>query len=470
MRPLLFLTLATLTTFVRAAEYTLEVREKDAVVGIKVEKPSEEFRMPAWIPGDYELFDYGRRLSDVRFYKGAKEVPSIRGDDVNLWTVPGGADRVRYVVSPSMGNFSPNLQIRANEVFVNGGGVFGWFEGHAHEPVKLHLPAKPWTPMDVTGTTVQARDYDHLIDSPIVIGPDVKVANGIVHNRTHRVVGFGRNQNVDMDRFLETGMAAADQAFRLFGELPYKSYTFFLDFGGRGGGLEHADSTRIGLFPSSDAKRSYGILFHEYFHCFNVKRIRAACLGPFDYTKPATTSTLWWLEGVTDYYASKLATRAGLMTRDQFLGEIGSGAESVSRGAYLKVSAETASLRVWEGKGSFGFGGASYYEKGNAVGAFLDLAILGRTGGKKSLDDVVRALYKETKPPKPGYQDGRIRELCVQIGGDDLGPLYDAAVKTASPLPWDSVLPQVGLKKEGRTVQADVLASDAASKVLQNWP
>jgi len=465
-----FLILASLTPLARAAEYTVEVHESDAIVELKVDKPSKEFRMPAWIPGDYDLLDYGKRLSDVTFFRGSGQVAATQGSDVNLWSVPSGATRVRYTVKPSVGNFSPNLQIRGAEVFINGGGVFGWFEGHQDEAVTLTLPAKAWTPLVERDGTYRARDYDHLIDSPIVMGPDVKTAEATFHGKTHRVVGFGRNQGVDMDRFLKTGLAVAVQTHKLFGELPYGSYTFFLDFGGRGGGLEHADSTRIGLFPSSDPKRSHGILFHEYFHCFNVKRIRAACLGPFDYTKPAKTSTLWWLEGVTDYYASKLAVRAGLMTREQFLGEIGSTAVGVSRGSYLKVSAEESSLRVWEGHGSFGYGGTSYYEKGNAVGAFLDLPIVGHTGGKRSLDDVMRALYKETKPPKPGYQDGRIRELCVEIGGAKLGPLYDVAVKTADPLPWDSVLPLVGLAKDGRHLQSDPLATGPAAKALADWP
>jgi predicted metalloprotease with PDZ domain len=108
----------------------------------------------------------------------------------------------------------------------------------------------------------------------------------------------------------------------------------------------------------------------------------------------------------------------------------------------------------------------SYYAKGRAIGLFLDLAILGQTGGKKSLDDVMRQLYKECKPPKPGYKAERIRELCVQFGGEKLGPWYDKVVVTADPMPWDEVLPTVGLKLEGRALLPD----DSGKDALTNWP
>jgi len=351
-------------------------------------------------------------------------------------------------------------------VFVNGGGVFGAFDGHHDEPTTITLPQGAACSLKHDGNIWKADDYDHLLDSPIAIGPSVKIVEKELHGKNHRIVAFGKTQDANLDALLEVELKVADQAYKLFGELPYSQYSFFLDFGGFQAGLEHRDGARIGVPIRAQPENEVWIFFHEYFHCFNVKRIRAAPLGPFDYSKPAVTGTLWWLEGVTDYYASKLAERAGYATREGFLANMGGTANGVANGAYLKYSADEVSKRVWEVKGSQGFGGVSYYDKGRAIGLFLDLAILGQTGGKKSLDDVIRQLYKECKPPKPGYKDARIREICVEVGGQKLGPWYDKVVMTSDPMPWEEVLPTVGLRFEGSALVAD----DSGRNSLANWP
>ncbi|MBS1723667.1 MAG: M61 family metallopeptidase [Armatimonadetes bacterium] len=445
------------------SDYKLTVGDGSATVELSVKRPSKVFRMPAWIPGDYDLANYGRVVVDPQFFAGDRKVKAAQGDDGNSWIIAEGATRVVYGVKPSAGNFGPNLQIRGEETFISGGGVFGYFEGHSDESVSLSLPGKVYTELKGEGARWSAQNYDELIDSPIVIGPNVKVGETLVRGKRHGVVAFGRNENADVDGFAKLGGQVAEQCFLLFGELPYDSYTFFLDFGGRGGGLEHRNGTRIGISANAVPERSVGILFHEYFHCFNVKRIRAKVLGPFDYSKPAVTGTLWWLEGVTDYYASKLAVRAQLETREGLLGEAGRSAFQMNRPAYQRVSADESSRRVWEVHGSQGYG-MSYYSKGWAIGFFLDMAIMGETHGRKSLDDVMKALWKETKPPKPGYRDERLRELVVETGGEKCGGWYDTVVQTTNPMPWEAVLPEVGLTLQERSI------SVADPKPLERWP
>ena len=138
--------------------------------------------------------------------------------------------------------------------------------------------------------------------------------------------------------------------------------------------------------------------------------------------------------------------------------------------ARLKVSADESSRRVWETTGSGGFGGLNYYFKGAILGAFLDLAIRGHSQGRHSLDDVMVQLYNETKPPKPGFSETRIRELCVKFAGPELGPLYDEAVMHPGEVPFDKVLPLVGLKLGADGLVEDEAAPEAALAIGRAWP
>lgn len=469
MRSLAVIALAFTAQMAFSADYTFTPGTDSGRVVIKLKKKEQakEFRMPAWLPGDYQIFDYGKVIENVVFSLKDQTVPSEQVDgQPNLWKIPKGADMVSYTVKPSRGNFSPNLQIRGDLVFINGGGVFGYFAEHQAEAHNLKLELTPgqegYSALAGRQDKFTAPDYDVLIDSPIVMGPSrsIRVAEKMVHGKAHRVLVFGDNANADVDGLLKVGSSAAEQAFLLFGELPYERYTFFFDIGGPGGGLEHMDATRIGLGRNSSAAGAVGIIFHEYFHAFNVKRIRSKPLGPFDYTKPAVTGALWWLEGVTDYYADVLATRAGYQQPLEGFNGVFRSAMNASSGKYLEVSADAASKRVWETRGSFGFGGVSYYARGHALGFYLDMAIRTSTNNAKSLDDVMRRLYRECKDG-PGFGEERLRQLVVSVGGESLGPVYDRAVKEATALDFTPFFTHFGVQMSDNAI---------TSIGRTNWP
>jgi predicted metalloprotease with PDZ domain len=469
--------LAMLSAAARAADYTVmalpATRQAKVTVKLAPGEVSYEFRMPAWAPGDYELFDYGTRLSDVRFYLGNTPVAPSRGEDPNLWTMAGGADRVEYLVAESRGNFSPNLRVTAVETFVSGPGVFGWFKDHAdqahtlsivHEEgmkVAIALPLVSSAPkVDV----YRARNYDVLIDSPFSVSRSLRTRDFTVAGKRHVVAVFNQPEAADLDAFASVCKKAAESALLLFGELPYESYWFLFDMGGPGGGLEHLDSARMGIGTRATAEQTAGLIFHEYFHAFNVKRIRSKPLGPFDYTKPAVTGALWWLEGVTDYYADVLMVRSGLETRESFLRSMGQSFNGFHRNpAHTRASADESSRRAWDVRGSQGYA-FSYYTKGRLIGMALDLAVRNGSGNKRSLDDVVRDLYEETKG-KDGFSETRIRELCIKHGGEKLGPLYDALVMQPVRMPIEGVLEEAGLAlgEGGLTVGSETAVS-------RTWP
>jgi predicted metalloprotease with PDZ domain len=478
----LALSLLALSSIGQAAEYTIGADSDTqlAIVSIKVKTGAAAFNMPAWAPGDYEILNYGQSVKSISFFRAGKEVPS-KSAGPNRWTIDGGADSVVYSVAPSRGNFTPNLRIRANEYYVSGPGVLGWFDGHADEEQRIALISpKGWkssmalpksiasAPLGIDGMhhTYTAPNYDVLIDSPFVVGTTIREQKFEVRGKPHRIVAYNMADEADLKAFADVGAKIVEEAFKLFGEFGYDQYDFMLDFGGPGGGLEHLNCTRIGLSTRATAQSAIGIMAHEYFHNYNVKRIRAKSLGPFDYSKPAMTGTIWWLEGVTDYFADVLLTRSGLRSMGEFQrGEAGS-IRAASQGAYLKVSADEASRKVWTTKGSYGFGGVNYYARGHAAGAVLDLAIRAHSGGKHALDDVIKALWEECKGNKPGYEDIRIRELCVKFGGAPLGQIYDDCVMKAGPLPVEAAM----APWSGKLGENGFEVSETAKSSFGTWP
>lgn len=484
MKRLLCLAFCLAPMGVIAATYTFSGDAATNLATVKIElgedRESKRFSMPAWAPGDYEILNYGQYVKSISFTRRGQPVTHRAGSGPNSWEIPGGADAVTYTVVPSRGNFSPNLRIRETEHFISGPGVFGWFDGAAKERQSLWMvrPNDTWKVQcslktgtaEPTRAEVIAQDYDELIDAPIVSGPNIRVHEFKVGDKPHFIVGYGQAADVDLAAFAAVSKGAVEQGLAMFGELPYEKYLFMFDFGGPGGGLEHRDSARMGVSPRQSAASARGLIYHEYIHTFNVKRIRHESLGPFDYSKPAITGTLWWLEGVTDYYAEVFLYRAGHISRDQFLAEMRGTLLQVSSGRYLEVSADVSSRRVWETRGSFGFGGISYYTKGRAVGMLLDLSIRAHSKGKHSLDDVMRKLWAENKNDQPGYKDARIRELCVEFGGVALGGVYDRAVMQAGPLPLIEALrpwPFLRLTPD----EGFILAADArVPEAFLNWP
>ncbi len=480
LRALLPCLLFAIATTAWGATYTVDPlpQQNGVEVTVSIARPSIQFRMPAWAPGDYRIVNFGTDLADVRFFRGGVAVPSEKDlRDPNLWRVAEGADEVRYVVARvSSGIFSENLRVTSREMFAQWPAVLGWFDGHASEEHTLRVRAltadskvevalRRLPEADSRYFRFTAPDYDSLIDAPLVMGPDLRVHSFVVSGKPHAVVGFGRSVPSNLAEYGALCSRIVGAAFRLMGELPYERYLFLIDFNGPGGGLEHMNSARLAIPSGAPPRAMAGFLAHEFFHLYNVKRIRPKPLGPFDYTKPAITGSLWWLEGVTDYYAEVLLLRAGIVTPDEFLDEVGRALNMARRAR--SVSLDESSRRVWEANNSSGYR-VNYYTGGKAVGVLLDLAIRGATDGARSLDDVLLALYKETGGGKPGFAEGRIRELCVQYGGASVGDIYDRCVMTPEPLPLDDVLPKMGLEFRNGLSRAPGADSRAAA-LLEAW-
>jgi predicted metalloprotease with PDZ domain len=245
------------------------------------------------------------------------------------------------------------------------------------------------------------------------------------------------------------------------GGTPYKRYVFFFHgTNGGSGGLEHLNSTQItfGRYAqdNTDAYHRFQfVIAHEFYHLWNVKRIRPEVLGPFDYSRPQHTRNLYVSEGMTSYFAALSLVRSGVWDRATFYDDLAKNIQELqTQPGHLLTSAEMSGWLTWNRPDNSANVTISYYTKGQILGTLLDLELRGRTGGRKSLDDVFRQLLAEHGLPKPGFaEDGGFRgavEKTAAAGAaaGDFGDFFTRYVSGLDELPYDTMLTGAGLKLE----------------------
>jgi predicted metalloprotease with PDZ domain len=444
--------------------------------------------MPVWSPGDYHVMNHGQYVREFTAVTAKDRALTFTKPDANTWEVnTEGEDtveiRYRLPVTPP-GYFSENVMVRDRYAFYNGPATYMYVVGHKEDPVRLRvrLP-EGWAgattplPADTEGgapvPSFTAPDYDTLADSPVVAG-DFVTRSFTYAGRPHTLVFFNSYQGLDFDAFLPVVQKVVAEQNRLMGGPPYSRYSFFIDVNGRGGGLEHLNSQRIAWLRGFPVRRAAGFVAHEFFHLWNVKRIRPAVLGPFDYVNPPRTRNLWWSEGVTEYIADLSVLRAGLIPEEDFLFQQASAIRELQNNpARLRVSADESSMKVWEANNSSGYGGISYYLKGQLIGLCLDLKLRKVTEGRASLDSIFRDLMAAHNPPKPGFGEDGLRDAFVRAGGAQMGPFYDLVARSTSEMPFAECLSYAGLRltQDGSDyrITVDPSAGPNEIKLRKDW-
>jgi predicted metalloprotease with PDZ domain len=406
-----------------------------------------DFKMPAWMPGFYKIMDYESNVSNFRAADDKGRILPWEKVTRNTWRVVSGnaaAVTVEYDVFGNV-NFAAQNYLDEKRAFIAPPGLFLYTPGRLGHSVRVlfKLPAG-WTkistgldPVPGRPRTFSAPDFDTLYDCPVLLGNQESLTfdvKGVPHQAALENVP----ETVDRVRIAADLKKIVESSTGLIGDIPYKHYTFLL-IGAGNGGIEHANSAACFFNGKSlaDAKSYLGWLSyiaHEYFHCFNVKRIRPLALGPFDYDAENDTDMLWVSEGLTVYYEDIVLVRAGLMTPAQYLERMaGAMTRFENAPGHRYQSATESSLQTWGGSGMGGDRATtiSYYDNGAMLGAMLDLAIRRASGDRKSLDDVMRTLYRTyDRTKKRGFTDAEFRAACENAAGAPLDEVFAYASTT----------------------------------------
>lgn len=406
-------------------------------------------KIPAWTPGYYQLLHFADRVSNVRAYNQKKDSLVVTKLGRNGWKF-AGRTKGEFIVQYDVKAVRPFVAVPfvdTTHAYVAPTGVFMHVAGliNASATVEIELPhqwiaATGLEPVDATGNKFSATDFDVLYDSPILIGPLEELPSFDVKGIPHRFIAYKPGE-FDRIQFITDLKKVVEASVAVIGHIPYKHYTF-LGIGSGPGGIEHLNSTTFGFsgpsLSTEDGRiRMYTFLGHEYFHHYNVKRIRPIELGPFDYDKENRTNMLWVSEGITVYYDNMVTRRAGLMSDDKLLASFRSrllGFEN--KPGRLYQSATQASYNTWS-DGPFGRADdeinktVSVYDKGAILGLLLDFNIRHVTVNKRSLDDVMRKLYQEYYiKKKRGFTEAEFKATCESVAGTSLTEVFEYASTT----------------------------------------
>ena len=421
-----------------------------------------ELKMPVWTPGSYLVREFARHLQDFATKDANGSDLGWRKINKNTWQID--AKNAREIVA-TYRVYANELTVRTNELtdehaFWNNAATLLFVKGQlqARSTVKV-APFGDWKvatglPADATApNTFIAENYDVLYDSPFEVS-DFKEVLFDVHGKKHRYVITGEG-NYDLQKLAADTAKIVEESYKIFGELPYNDYTFIVNLRG-GGGLEHANSTalqtdRFSFNPESRYKGFLGLVAHEFFHAWNVKRIRPDALGPFDYENENYTKLLWVAEGGTAYYESILLRRAGLITDKEFLENKAAQIKQLQeRPGRFETSLEEASFDAWikyyrQDENAVN-NQISYYDKGEIVNMLLDVTIRAASNGAKSLDDVLRYLYMEFAKKGKNYTSEDFQKAAEIAAGKSLDDFFTKYVRGTSEIDYSEIVKPLGIQ------------------------
>jgi predicted metalloprotease with PDZ domain len=446
--------------------------------------------LPVWTPGSYLVREYSRHVLDLSAADAAGAPLAVTKRDKNTWDVAAGAARtvvVDYVLYANERSVRTN-HVDADHAFLSPAATFPFVRGSDGRPlavphrVRVEAPAgwQVFTSLPADGEGWLAADYDALVDAPFECGP-------------HRVLDFG-HAGVPF-RVVLAGAGALDEArlrdgvrrvvaevSQVFGTLPFRAYTFLFQLVDSGmGGLEHADGSvcmipRWSFGRPKEERDVLGLVAHEFFHAWNVKRFRPAALGPFDYDRENYTRDLWVAEGITSHVDDHSLLRAGLYEKpSDWLDQRAEAFRALhelpaARRMSLSRASHDAWIKHYRPDENSRNAAVSYYDKGALVALLLDLRLRRLTGGARGLPDVLRLGWQRFAERGAGYPEGEVERLASEVAGTDLSGFFAAFVHGTQPLQPDEDLACVGLRLLRTPAKTDRnLARDAQGFALEPW-
>jgi predicted metalloprotease with PDZ domain len=433
------------------------------VSGLK--KDQIDIKMPVWAPGSYLVREFAKNVEGLTAQSSIGKRLPVEKISKNTWrinTQEQSTVKIKYRV------YAFEISVRtsfvdASHAFLSPTGIFMYPDGLINTPATVTInPNKSWKkistglePVISKPNTFYAADFDILFDSPIEVGnQDIFEFNASGVRHEVAMVGGG---NYNKARLQKDMAKLVEQETAVFSVNPNKHYVFIVhNSTAGGGGLEHLNSTvlgaaRFGYSNETTYKNFLSLVAHEYFHLWNVKRLRPVALGPFDYDNENYTTNLWIAEGFTAYFDNLFLRRAGFYTQAKYLNVIEGDMNLVENqpGTRIQPLSE-ASFDAWtkayrpneNSKNTT----ISYYNKGALVAMLLDLTILNSTNGAKRLDDVLKAMYEEHYVKKgKGFTDAEFKAMAEKIAGISLNSIYDKYVNGTEAINYQTCLGYAGL-------------------------
>jgi predicted metalloprotease with PDZ domain len=431
----------------------------DVTVSFTATSDAPRLLLPVWRPGRYLVQNYAANVREWGASDRSGETLGIRKDGTSSWQIDARAGeevtfRYRYYAGVLDAGSS---FLDENEAYFNGSNLFMMVEGQREEECVLTVAAPSHWRIETQlrredGNTFRARDYDHLIDSPVIAAEafarhTFNESGAVIH------LIFVGDEGIDTEQFVAPLRSIVRTQSVIFGGLPLREYRFMTHIGDRWHGVEHEDSCSIiakrsaliGDGPGTEGYDHFlSLASHEFFHVWNVKRIIPAAFHPYDYQRETPTRLLWVMEGVTSFYGEQTLLRAGLWDDARYLKHLAAEIETVENQPGRDVlSLEQASFDAWLQNDTHDRANAliSFYNKGEVVAALLDLTIRRATAGAKSLDHVMRSIWD-----KRVLNEDDFRQAVVSVA--DVGDFFERYVKGTEPLPYEELFASAGLSFE----------------------
>lgn len=430
------------------------------------QQPTLDLKMPVWTPGSYLVREYARHLQDFSAFAGDSAGQPLGWQKIrkNHWQVKTVG---QVTVTICYRVYANELSVRTNHLdrshgYFNGAALFFYIPGYEQLPltvavappanwqVTTALPAVPDQP-----NTFVAADFDTLVDSPFEIGTHAVYEFEAV-GKPHQLAVWGQG-NLAPAQLLNDIQKIIQTEADLFGDLPYERYLFLLHLSATGfGGLEHKHCCsliyqRFGFHSKEKYDRFIQLVAHEFFHLWNIKRLRPKALETFDYEQENYTPSLWFSEGTTSYYDLLIPLRAGIYDVGTYLNAL---SREVSRflttpGRHVQPLSESsfdAWIKLYRQDANSPNNQMSYYLKGEMVSLLLDLLIRDRHDNRRSLDDVLRLLWEQFGQRQIGFTPDQLQQAIASVAEVDLSDFFQRYLHTTADLPFDEYLNLFGLR------------------------
>lgn len=423
-----------------------------------------DLKMPVWTPGSYLIREFSKNVEGFRVVNSKGQELQSEKISKNTWrlnTTNSDMVKVNYRV------YSFEISVRTSFVdeshaFLSPTGVFMYPDGQLKLASEIVIkPYKNWSKISTglekiesKSNTYFAPDFDVLYDSPIEIG-NQDIFEFIAEGVQHEVAMYGGG-NYNKEVLKRDMTKIISEQTKTFGVNPNKRYVFIVhNFNSGGGGLEHYNSTVLGASRNSynteaGLLRFLALVSHEYYHLWNVKRLRPIALGPFNYEQENYTSNLWIAEGFTAYYQDIYTKRAGLQSPDRYLTSLASSISSVENQPGNRVDPVSeasfdAWIKLYRPNENSANSTISYYSKGALIALIMDLQIIQSTRAKAGLDEVMKAMYDEyfTKKSR-GYTDAEFKAMLEKVSGNSFDDVYKDYINGIQTIDYNKYLGYAG--------------------------